>query len=304
MDIQALNERFAVDGRVSVRKANNDLPFVYINNKACKAVISLYGGQLLSYSRGDNELLFLSEAAYYEVGKSIKGGVPICWPAFGASSSLESMPFHGFARNRFWSLESIEQASDSETSVTLELSEDESSLAIWPYQFKLRLKISLSEKLKMELVTENTGEEIFELTQAFHSYFKVSDISQVEIAGLENTHYLDKAKSNQGKEQKVQSSEISIDSEVDRIYLDVGKQIRIREQGQKIINIHSSGSRTAIVWNPWEELSSQSGDLQDDDYKRFVCVETANASKDIIRLEKGEKYKLQVECSLESNSTE
>lgn len=299
MNTQTLNEKFAIDGRVSVREANNDLPFLYINNQSCKAVISLYGGQLLSYRRDDAELLFLSEAAYYEEGKSIKGGIPICWPAFGASSTLETMPFHGFARNRFWSLASVDQISNSETSVTLELCEDDASLEMWPHQFKLILKINLSDKLKLELITENTGEDRFELTQAFHSYFKVNDIGKVSLAGLGNTYYLDKAKSNQGEEEKLQIGEVKIDSEIDRIYMDVNERISISEREEKTINISSSSSSTTIVWNPWKELCGQSGDLLDEDYKRFLCVETANAAKDIVRLEKGESVKLEVEYLFE-----
>jgi glucose-6-phosphate 1-epimerase len=43
----------------------------------------------------------------------------------------------------------------------------------------------------MELTTTNTDSKPFEITQALHSYFSVSDIKDIRIIGLEECLYYD-----------------------------------------------------------------------------------------------------------------
>ena len=58
------------------------LPMIQVNSSQAKALISIHAGQVLSYQPvGELEdVMFLSEKAYYQAGKAIKGGAPICWP--------------------------------------------------------------------------------------------------------------------------------------------------------------------------------------------------------------------------------
>ncbi len=58
------------------------------------------------------------------------------------------------------------------------------------------------------------------------------------------------------------------------------------------ISITSTGSHTAVVWNPWKDITANMGDLRDDDYQRFVCVETTNAATDTIEIKPGGEYRL------------
>jgi glucose-6-phosphate 1-epimerase len=41
------------------------------------------------------------------------------------------------------------------------------------------------------------------------------------------------------------------------------------------------------------------GDLGDDDYQRFVCVETANAATDTIEVKPGGEYRMGAEYRME-----
>jgi glucose-6-phosphate 1-epimerase len=60
----------------------------------------------------------------------------------------------------------------------------------------------------------------------------------------------------------------------------------------RTIHIAAGGSNTAVVWNPWEQLSRTMADLGDDDYRRLVCVETANAADEVITIDTDGEYAL------------
>ena len=86
MNIEELNAEFAVPDQLEFIKGKGGLPFIAIDNGAACALISIYGGQVLGYQPAGTteEVIFLSQKAHYEEGKAIKGGIPICWPWFGA----------------------------------------------------------------------------------------------------------------------------------------------------------------------------------------------------------------------------
>ncbi len=74
-----------------------------IENRHASSLISLYGGHVLSFlPAGEEEVLFLSAASSFREGAPIRGGIPICWPWFGAHASDPQKPLHGFARLSQW----------------------------------------------------------------------------------------------------------------------------------------------------------------------------------------------------------
>ena len=300
MNVSELNKEFSIDGVLEISEETSGFPFVKINNQYASAVISLYGGQVLSYTHGDAEdLLFLSDKAFYEKGKAIKGGVPVCWPWFGADPEGKGRPAHGFARNSLWQLESTEQMTNGSTKLVICLLPNETSREIFSYEFKLSLSVVVGKELALELTTNNTDDRPLPITQALHTYFSVNNIDDVAVKGLDGKAYLDKAKSNIGAENKTQKGDVVFGGEVDRIYLDVPDDLKITQKNSvKVTAIHSGHNKTAVVWNPWKELCEQSADLKPDDYKRFVCVETANAADDVITIMPGDIFTLGVAYSI------
>lgn len=298
MDIQQLNQYFGLEDQIEIVEGKGGFPVIAVSNVKAKAKISIYGGQVLSFQpEGEDELLFVSENAYFQEGKATKGGIPICWPWFGPDPENKGRASHGFVRNRMWKLMSTATTTDGETKVRLGISDSEETREIWPYSFELVIDIVIGSQLTVTLITQNKSEEAFTITQALHTYLSVGDINKVKVFGLEETAYLDKP---DGGARKTQPGEIVVTEEVDRIYTDVKPEI-IVEDGEKgrRIRVSSTGSRTAIVWNPWVEISKQMADLAELDYQRFICVETANAANEVVEVAAGEEYRLQAVYSIE-----
>lgn len=299
MSIESLRDAFDDVEGVAFKENAAGFPLVEINNAKAKATLSLYGGQLLSFQPHDEEeLLFVSENAYYAEGKAVKGGVPICWPWFGSDPQNKGRAAHGFVRNRLWELRDIEALSDGDTSVVLRMTDTEATQEIWPEVFDLSLNITIGKAVTLAMTTSNRGSRPFTLTQALHTYFSVGEIESVEVQGLEGTQYIDKSTAGDD-EIKLQQGAVRVESEVDRIYLDTPSALRIVDNAKsRVIQISTSGSASCVVWNPWLEIAAAMGDLRDNDYQQFVCVETTNAADDQVIVETGDSVTISATYSI------
>ncbi|MBA3755990.1 MAG: D-hexose-6-phosphate mutarotase [Nitrosomonas sp.] len=292
MNIEQLNANYNIAGQLEFIAGKGGLPMIQVNSSKAKALISIYAGQVLSFKPSDEpeDILFLSEQAYYQSGKAIKGGAPICWPWFGPDPLGQGRPGHGFVRNRPWNVVATEENANGDIKITLGLVDTPETQSIWPYSFVLHHEILISDSLNLSLITRNTGNEKFSITQAFHTYFKIGHIAQVKVLGLEGCSYIDKVDNSA---QKLQADSVTINSEVDRIYLDAGKPLTIEDSVlHRRIQITSQGSKTAVVWNPWEKISKEMADLEDVDYQRLLCVETTNAANDVVEIAPGNECRL------------
>lgn len=299
MNIEQLNSDFGLAGQLRFVEGKGGFPMGEVDNGLARARISLYGGQLLSFQPAEEpeDLMFLSERAYYQEGKAIKGGVPLCWPWFGADPEGLGRPAHGFMRNRHWNVQGAEVLADGATRLRLGVVDTEETRGIWPHPFQLSLRVTVGNDLTLELVTTNPGSEALTVTQALHTYFKVGEIGGVRVLGLEENDYLDKV---DGGAQKRQAGPVTIAGEVDRIYIGVQGDLVIDDPAlERRIRIASTGSRSAVVWNPWATIAAEMADLADDDYTRMLCVETANAGSDVVSVPPHGEYRLTVRYSVE-----
>jgi glucose-6-phosphate 1-epimerase len=298
MTIAQLNTDFGLNTQLQFIEGKGGFPLIEITNAQATATISVYAGQVLKFqpTGASADLLFLSDSAYYQAGKAIKGGVPICWPWFGPDPEGKGRASHGFVRDRQWQVVATQALPDDRTQVTLGLTDTDETRAIWPHAFNLQIIITVGTALNIELVTQNTGSTAFSITQALHTYFTVGDIQQTSVVGLSGCEYLDKV---DGGQQKPQTGAVTIAGEVDRVYLNVPAQLTINDASlNRKIQIDATGSKTAIVWNPWSEICVKMADLDDQAYQRFVCVETANAADEVIEVPAGGEYRLGATISL------
>ncbi len=267
-------------------------PTIRISNAHASATIALHGAHVIDWIPRDQvPVIFTSREAIFKEGKAIRGGIPVCWPWFNAHPSDQSMPAHGFARNRFWQL--IQSRSTEEfTEITLQL--DTQAIDIWQYDTSLTLTIKVGKSLSLELKTTNNGSTPVTIGGALHSYFYISDIQKVTLTGLEDTTYLDSL----DRVEKLQEGPIHFEFEVDNVYQKTDQSVLIHDPGfKRTISVEKSGSQSTVVWNPWTGKSQSLADLADDEFHDFVCVETANALADVHILDPGAEHSLSTTIS-------
>lgn len=292
MTLDDLNAEHAIAEQLRFIAGQGGLPLIEVRNAHAEAVVSLHGAQVLSFRPlgASADVLFVSERAHHQAGKALRGGVPICWPWFGADPQGLGRPSHGLARTRLWSVGGTATTPEGETQVTLSLVDTPETLAVWPHAFHLTLQVTVGATLRLALTTRNTGGAPFDITQALHSYFTVGDIAMTTVTGLDGCHYIDKAA---GGAVKPQTGAVAFATEVDRIYTGAPAELAVVDGAlQRSVRIHAEGSRTAVVWNPWATLAAGMADLEDDAYRRFVCVETANAGDEVVTVPPGGEHRL------------
>jgi len=256
-----------------MKRLENGFEYIDVKNSAAHAKIALQGAHIFSFKRSDKELLWLSSESAFERGSAIRGGIPLCWPRFGNLD--KSLPQHGFARASLFELIDITEKSDILTVVHMQLRSSQESRKIWNFEFVLDIFFYISDTLEIEMKTGNKDAKEFLLTQAFHTYFAVSDISDVRIYGLDSKLYLN---SLTGEETR-QKGDILIDKEVDRIYKESEECITLVDKEYEV-SINAEYSNSVIVWNPWIEKCTQMSAMSRDAYREFVCIESANALDD------------------------
>ncbi|MDD5035472.1 MAG: D-hexose-6-phosphate mutarotase [Methylococcaceae bacterium] len=299
IDIPALNHRFGRPGEIHFREGPGGLTLVEVRNDQAEATIVLQGAHLIDWTpHGQTSVIWLSSCARFAEGRSIRGGIPVCWPWFGPHATESGFPSHGFARTAPWEVVETGRREDGASHLAFRLTQDEASFLQWPHSTSLELRFWVGHSLEMELSTFNLEPVPLTISQALHSYFRVGDVRRIKVLGLEGCRYIDKV---DGGLHKRQEGPVSFASEVDRIYLEATGDCLIDDpQFERRIRIAKRGSASTVVWNPWFEKSQKLGDLGDDAYLGMVCLESANTAEDVAVIAPGERHRLGVCYGLEA----
>ena len=265
----------------------DQLDAVQITYQTNQVTISLSGGHILSFQTDGVERLWMSPKAHLETGKSIRGGIPVCWPWFGAHPSDESKPAHGFARTSIWTLVDA-QDHDDFSSVTLGL-ENSVGNPLFPNDCSLALKVTLTDKLSVELITTNLDRQPIKITQALHTYLPISDLDMATINGLEGVEYADKLKGFARATETRQKVDLKVPT--DRVYFDDSNCLILSDENRET-HIYKQNSATTVIWNPGRETATHMLDIGEENYRSFLCIEAANAMEDKITIEPGESFTL------------
>lgn len=297
--IAALNERHGMDGAVRVEAGNGGLPKVAVNTRLCRTEVYLYGGHVTSWQpAGFDEVLFVSGKSHWERGKAIRGGIPVCFPWFRGKPDEPQAPTHGFVRTKEWQVEAVRREADETVSLLLSTESDEESRRWWPHEFRLEYRIRAGKSLELELRMENRGRSELQFQEALHTYFRVGDVTRSRVLGLDGVRFLD---NRDGNREKVQQGELILGKQTDNAYLDATGAVEIVDAalGRKLVT-EKSGSRSTIVWNPWDDGAAKLTDLEDEEWREMLCVEGGNVLGQGVRVEANGRHEMRVSLSVYS----
>ena len=311
----------ASDTPIQVRK---------IDTEHSIAEITDFGAQVLSWTpRGQNPVVWLSDQASFAGDTTVRGGIPICLPWFGNPKFSPAAPAgaagnHGFAKTTVW--EQVDSASSPAAQVprgkgidsprpqmpgngdiqagagakagykvlTYRLSHKGGEL--FPQAFSTQLTIGVGETLRLTLEAVNTDDHPFTFEAVFHTYLGFSDLRQCELHGLEQAFFLDTLTDKKASEDQP----ITFNQSFDRIY-DSLSDLEIYDPawGRKIW-LKKSGSKSTIVWTPWERFIKDFSDIPDEDVYRFAGIEFGNVREHALLLQPGQSHRLAMEIGVDS----
>lgn len=265
-------------------------PALLISTPFSKAAISLFGGHVLSYvPQGFDDVLWLSPISK-RPPDAIRGGIPVCWPYFAKQGQPPDAPQHGLVRTMQWQLTHAQQNTDGEIVLAL------APPALPEVAMNLMLTMRIGRALEQALTTVNLGDATVRYTQALHTYFKVTDSSQVSVTGLDGLTYSDKF---DNFNEHTQRGDWDLHDErdpgrSDRIYKNTGSQFELIDPaGHRKITLATTGSSTLVAWNPGEAAIKTFADLPPDGFKHYVCLEAANCGPEVIELAADASHVLQ-----------
>lgn len=292
MNLNTLPALTVLSDKVTIVEVDQ-VKVVRIIHEKATAGIALHGGHVISFKpQGQQDLIWMSEQAVFDGKAALRGGIPVCWPWFGRVAA----PAHGFARNSEWTL--LEHR-ENEHGVIVELGllPSESTLAIWPHQFQAHLLVEVGDELKVTLDVTNTDDHPWTFSGALHSYLNVGDIEQVQTSGMGN-EYIDSLQDG----KVCQGGDVlQLTDTIDRVYTQPQTQITVQDPVlSRSIQVENQGHNSAVLWNPWAQGAQGMGDMQDDGYKTFLCVESSLHAASIEQgqtLQPGESHQLVTKIS-------
>lgn len=291
MNCEELNRRYGAPGRIVFRDGPQGTPIAALANQYGSAEVSLFGAQVLSYRpTGNFPVLYTPKEIAFGADKADHGGIPVCWPWFGQNGP-EGSYGHGFARRSLWRVAGSEYSEDI-TELTLALDCTEETKRLWPHDFALQLKVSVSMKLNMGLKTTNTGTEPFEITEGFHPYFLVRDRDAVTVRGIDGCAFCDARKTRTA--DAVWTGDLVFNTEYDHVFTVKKNEFAILDPGlRRAIAIASRGNAKLVCWNPGA-VDLPDRNLGGDDWRKFVCVEPATLFKEdaTVKIAPGESHEL------------
>lgn len=231
----------------------NELDVLEITHITCTAKVALQGAHLFSWQpkHTRQDVLWTSEIEPFNAGSAIRGGVPICYPNFGAGLDGNQIPFHGTARTSLWELSAYVVEKDG-----------------------VRLTFQLLPHAKVEMFLGETCQIHFTQLNdkpsqlALHSYFNLADITQTDVSGLPTRCFNSLTKSEQAVENPRKIAE-----NVDCIYAIEQPISVIHDNGNaRQIDIEHQNASEIVLWNPWHKPTSA---MSETGYQTMVCVETA-----------------------------
>ncbi|WP_103669148.1 aldose epimerase [Pseudanabaena sp. BC1403] len=151
-------------------------------------VVPERGGIVTSWRINGQEVFYLDAERFTHPDLSVRGGNPILFPLCGnlpndtynVDGTDYKIKQHGFARELPWTA-TAQSASDG-ASVTVELSSNEQTKLVYPFDFHLAFTYTLrGNTLEVRQEYKNLSSTPMPFSSGFHPYFLCGDKSKIEV---------------------------------------------------------------------------------------------------------------------------
>jgi glucose-6-phosphate 1-epimerase len=290
--LDALNERFGLKGALRFEDGPGGLACARIATDEGSAEIFLQGAHVALWQPATTDpeqpVLFLSAKSLFATGKAVRGGVPLVFPWFAERKGGLPGGMHGFARTLPWEVAAAELRPEG-VALSFRLLPNQTTRDLGFDHFVLMYEVIVGATLSLALEVENLGDSPLTFEEALHAYYLVSDVRQIEISGVGDTGYLDRA--DNAKRKHLAEGALRFTGETDQLHLNTQAAVTISDPDWKRrIVIEKRGSSSTVVWNPWIEKAARLADFGDEEWPHMVCVEPANAAENAVTVQAGARH--------------
>jgi len=270
-----------------------------LTNATSRCEIALVGARILSFSvRGHAVRWRPAKWKVTTAAEWTHGGIPVCWPWFGRSGPSAESGMHGFAYHTPFAVRS--RTADS---VTLCLVGKKGEGAFPEYAYDLAYTVALKgETLSLALVTRNTGDTAFRVSDGFHPYFRVNDRLRSYVKGLENAPWCNSMETMTF--DGAFPCGLPLTRPLDHVFTVPDADCRLVDNSDgSQVRIRAKGNRKMVVWTSPRTPDGSvvaAGGIGGSEWRHFACVEPATLWRDQARLlAPGESHALEATVSLE-----
>jgi glucose-6-phosphate 1-epimerase len=251
---------------VRVDTGRGGLPRVLVRTPAASAEVYLHGAHVTAWApAGQAPVIWTSEHSTFAPGAPIRGGVPVCFPWFGADPSGAG-PLHGVVRLLPWRFTGWEPSGDDVVLRFALSSVDLDGAA----PFTLSYTVTVGARLTLTLEVANTGPAPLRFQDALNIHLAVPDVTAVVIDGLGGLERLDRLT---GRPARVPvGAGMRIVAETDHLYRRPGPVTVTDWEGGRRLDLRFPGAGSAVVWNPWADRAATMADMGGDAWTRMVGV--------------------------------
>ncbi|ASC70085.1 Aldose-1-epimerase [Halomicronema hongdechloris C2206] len=151
-------------------------------------VVPQRGGLITHWQINDQDILYFDAERFANPELSVRGGIPILFPICGNlpdhTYTLEGQAYslkqHGFARDLPWQV--LEQSVRDSAALTLALTSNDHTRALYPFDFRLELTYRLQgHTLTLDQRVINASDRPMPFSLGLHPYFHAADKTQLRF---------------------------------------------------------------------------------------------------------------------------
>jgi D-hexose-6-phosphate mutarotase len=293
----SLDGTIALPDGIRVVPGSGGLTKIEVDVPSARASVYLHGATVTEWTpAGNAPVLWLSEFSSFSPTQPIRGGIPICFPWFGANASDPALPNHGWARTSQWALVGAERVADDAV-LTFQLTETSPGATDGAAPVRVLYRVSIGAELGLEFTVTNTGTDPYTFEEALHTYFAVDNVTTASVTGLEGLVYIDRTVNPEAPASG--STPVEFDGEqVDRIY-PMPETVTLIDPGQdRSILVVADGASKAVVWNAGSAKAAAMADYGDEEWPQTACIEACNIRDGAVTLAPGASHTMTATASI------